>query len=128
MYTRWAESKGFTVTSVDYQDGDGAGCRTASLKIDGPHAYGYLKNERGVHRLVRISPFDAAGKRHTSFSAVDVTPEISKDIVIDIPDSDVEINTARSGGQRLAHWRRNWQHFRRHGRIARSIHRSDAQR
>ena len=98
MYTRWAESKGFTVTSVDYQDGDGAGCRTASLKIDGPHAYGYLKNERGVHRLVRISPFDAAGKRHTSFSAVDVTPEISKDIVIDIPDSDVEINTARSGG------------------------------
>ncbi|MBK1829216.1 peptide chain release factor 2 [Verrucomicrobiaceae bacterium R5-34] len=98
MYTRWAESKGFTVTSVDYQDGDGAGCRAASLKIDGPHAYGYLKNERGVHRLVRISPFDAAGKRHTSFCAIDVTPEISNDIVIDIPDSDVEINTARSGG------------------------------
>ena len=98
MYTRWAESKGLKVTSVDYQDGDGAGCRTASLKIDGPHAYGYLKNERGVHRLVRISPFDAAGKRHTSFSAIDVTPEISKDIVIDIPESDVEITTARSGG------------------------------
>ena len=98
MYTRWAESKGFNVTSLDYQDGDGAGCRTASLKIDGPHAYGYLKNERGVHRLVRISPFDAAGKRHTSFSALDVTPEISNDIVIDIPESDVEITTARSGG------------------------------
>ena len=98
MYTRWAESKGFTVTNLDYQDGDGAGCRAASLKIDGPHAYGYLKNERGVHRLVRISPFDAAGKRHTSFSAIDVSPEISKDIVIDIPESDVEINTARSGG------------------------------
>lgn len=98
MYTRWAENKGFTVTSLDYQDGDGAGCRMASLKIDGPYAYGYLKNERGVHRLVRISPFDAAGKRHTSFSAIDVSPEISKDINIEIPDSDVEINTARSGG------------------------------
>ncbi len=98
MYTRWAENKGFTVTHLDYQDGDGAGCRTASLKIDGPYAYGYLKNERGVHRLVRISPFDAAGKRHTSFSAVDVSPEISKDIVIEIPEADVEINTARSGG------------------------------
>lgn len=98
MYTRWAESKGLNVTSLDYQDGDGAGCRTASLKIDGPYAYGYLKNERGVHRLVRISPFDAAGKRHTSFSAIDVSPEISKDINIEIPDSDVEINTARSGG------------------------------
>ena len=98
MYTRWAEAKGFTVTNLDYQDGDGAGCRTASLKIDGPYAYGYLKNERGVHRLVRISPFDAAGKRHTSFSAVDVTPEISTDINIEIPESDVEISTARSGG------------------------------
>ena len=98
MYTRWAENRGFTVTNLDYQDGDGAGCRTASLKIDGPYAYGYLKNERGVHRLVRISPFDAAGKRHTSFSAIDVSPEISKDIIIEIPDTDVEINTARSGG------------------------------
>lgn len=98
MYTRWAEDKGFTVTNLDYQDGDGAGCRTASLKIDGPYAYGNLKNERGVHRLVRISPFDAAGKRHTSFSAIDVTPEISTDINIEIPESDVEISTARSGG------------------------------
>lgn len=98
MYIRWAEDKGFTVTKLDYQDGDGAGCRTASIKIDGPYAYGYLKNERGVHRLVRISPFDAAGKRHTSFSAIDASPEIDKNIVIEIPDSDVEINTARSGG------------------------------
>lgn len=98
MYIRWAEDKGFTVTKLDYQDGDGAGCRTASLKIDGPYAYGYLKSERGVHRLVRISPFDAAGKRHTSFSAIDVTPEISTDINIEIPESDVEITTARSGG------------------------------
>ncbi len=98
MYIRWAEGRGFTVTRLDYQEGDSAGCRGASLKIDGQHAYGYLKNERGVHRLVRISPFDAAGKRHTSFSAVDVTPEVSKDINIEIPDSDVEIQTARSGG------------------------------
>lgn len=98
MYSRWAEEKGFTVTTVDYQDGDGAGCRGASLKIEGPYAYGYLKNERGVHRLVRISPFDSAGKRHTSFSAIDVSPEISKDIIIEIPDNDVEIQTARSGG------------------------------
>jgi len=98
MYSRWAEEKGFTVTSLDYQDGDGAGCRTASLKIDGPYAYGYLKNERGVHRLVRISPFDTAGKRHTSFSAIDVTPEISNDIEIEIPDSDVDVSTTRSGG------------------------------
>jgi len=98
MYSRWAEEKGFTVTSLDYQDGDGAGCRAASLKIDGPYAYGYLKNERGVHRLVRISPFDTAGKRHTSFSAIDVSPEISKDIEIEIPDSDVDVSTTRSGG------------------------------
>jgi len=98
MYIRWAESKGFTVTKLDYQDGDGAGCRAASIKIDGPYAYGYLKNERGVHRLVRISPFDSAGKRHTSFCAVDASPEVPKDIIIEIPDSDVEITTARSGG------------------------------
>ncbi len=98
MYIRWAESKGFTVTKLDYQDGDGAGCRAASLKIEGPYAYGYLKNERGVHRLVRISPFDSAGKRHTSFCAVDASPEIDKSIIIEIPDSDVEVNTARSGG------------------------------
>ncbi len=98
MYSRWAEEKGFKVTTVDYQDGDGAGCRGASLKIEGPYAYGYLKNERGVHRLVRISPFDSAGKRHTSFSAIDVSPEVSNDIVIEIPDADVEIQTARSGG------------------------------
>lgn len=98
MYSRWAEDKGFKVTTVDYQDGDGVGCRGASLKIEGPYAYGYLKSERGVHRLVRISPFDSAGKRHTTFAAIDVSPEVSKDIIIEIPDADVEIQTARSGG------------------------------
>lgn len=99
MYTRWAEKRGFSVTITDEQEGEGAGISYASLKIDGDYPYGYLKNERGVHRLVRISPFDAAGKRHTSFAAIDVTPEISKDINIEVPDSDVEITTTRSGGK-----------------------------
>ncbi|MGE9268562.1 MAG: peptide chain release factor 2, partial [Verrucomicrobiales bacterium] len=98
MYTRWAEQNDFTVTTTDYAEGEGAGISYASLKIEGPYAYGYLKAERGVHRLVRISPFDSAGKRHTSFAAIDVTPEISNDIKIEVPDSDVEIQTARSGG------------------------------
>lgn len=98
MYVRWAERRGFLVHHLDYQEGDSTGCRAVSLKIEGENAYGYLKNERGVHRLVRISPFDAAGKRHTSFSAVDVTPELSSDIEIDIDPSDVEVSTARSGG------------------------------
>ena len=99
MYTRWAEGQGFKVTTLDYQEGEGAGISGASLKIEGQYAYGYLKQERGVHRLVRISPFDAAGKRHTSFAAVDVTPEISTTINIEVPESDVEIQTARSGGK-----------------------------
>nr|XP_061801954.1 peptide chain release factor 2-like [Nerophis lumbriciformis] len=98
MYSRWAEKNGFKCTTTDYTEGDGAGISSASLKIEGPYTYGYLKGERGVHRLVRISPFDSAGKRHTSFSAIDVTPEISNDIKIEVPDSDVEIQTARSGG------------------------------
>ena len=98
MYTRWAEKNNFKVTTTDYQEGDGAGISSASLKVEGPYAYGYLKAERGVHRLVRISPFDSAGKRHTSFSAMDVTPEVTVDNTIVIPDSDVEIQTARSGG------------------------------
>ena len=99
MYTRWAEKNDFKVTVTDYQDGDGAGISSASLKIDGPYAYGYLKAERGVHRLVRISPFDSAGKRHTSFASMDVTPEIDDSINIEVPDSEVEISTARSGGK-----------------------------
>ena len=99
MYSRWAEKQGFKVSNLDYQEGEGAGISSATLKIDGDYAYGYLKCERGVHRLVRISPFDAAGKRHTSFAALDVTPEISNDINIEIPESDVELQTARSGGK-----------------------------
>ncbi|MGC6566587.1 MAG: peptide chain release factor 2 [Akkermansiaceae bacterium] len=99
MYNRWAENKGFKVTVTDYQEAEEAGISSASLKIDGPYAYGYLKAERGVHRLVRISPFDSAGKRHTSFASLDVTPEIDDNIVIDVPESEVEISTARSGGK-----------------------------
>ena len=99
MYNRWSEQKDFKITVTDYQDGEEAGISSASLKIEGPYAYGYLKAERGVHRLVRISPFDSAGKRHTSFASIDVTPEIDDTIEIDIPDSDVEISTARSGGK-----------------------------
>ena len=99
MYNRWADKHGFKVTVMDYQDGEEAGFSSATIKIDGEYAYGYLKAERGVHRLVRISPFDSAGKRHTSFASIDVTPEIDDSIVIEIPDSDVEISTARSGGK-----------------------------
>lgn len=98
MYTRWSEGKGFKVTVTDRTPGEGAGISSATLKIEGEYAYGYLKNERGVHRLVRISPFDSAGKRHTSFAAIDATPELNNNIKIEVPDSDVEINTARSGG------------------------------
>ncbi|MEI7928079.1 MAG: peptide chain release factor 2 [Verrucomicrobiales bacterium] len=99
MYTRWAERHGYTVETLDWQDGDGAGLRSATIKITGDYAYGYLKSERGVHRLVRISPFDSAGKRHTSFSSVDATPEISKEINIEIDENDIEITTTRSGGK-----------------------------
>ena len=99
MYTRWAERKGYTVETLDWQDGDEAGLRTATLKISGDYAYGFLKNERGVHRLVRISPFDSNAKRHTSFASIDATPEISKEINIEINEKDVEITTTRSGGK-----------------------------
>ena len=99
MYTRWAERKGYIVETLDWQDGDEAGLRTATIKITGDYAYGFLKNERGVHRLVRISPFDSAAKRHTSFASIDATPEVSKEIKIEINDKDVEITTTRSGGK-----------------------------
>lgn len=99
MYTRWAETKGYAVETLDWQDGDEAGLRTATIKITGDYAYGFLKNERGVHRLVRISPFDSAAKRHTSFASIDVNPEISKEIKIEINEKDIEITTTRSGGK-----------------------------
>jgi len=99
MYSRWAERKGYTVETLDWQDGDEAGLRTATLRISGDYAYGFLKNERGVHRLVRISPFDSNAKRHTSFASIDANPEVSKEINIEINEKDIEITTTRSGGK-----------------------------
>jgi peptide chain release factor 2 len=99
MYQRWSERRGYKVQIVDYQDGDEVGIRSATLEIMGENAYGFLQAERGVHRLVRISPFDAAKKRHTSFASVDVTPDAEDDIEIEIRDDDLKVDTYRSGGK-----------------------------
>jgi peptide chain release factor 2 len=98
MYTRWAERRGFRVETLDYQAGDEAGIKSVTLGIRGPNAYGYLRTERGVHRLVRISPFDAQARRHTSFASVDVIPEVAGDVDIVIDDKDLRIDTYRSSG------------------------------
>jgi len=98
MYTRYAERKGFNTQVLDYLAGDEAGIKSVTLLISGPHAYGLLKSERGVHRLVRISPFDSQSRRHTSFVAADVTPEIDDDIDIEIVESDLRIDTYRAQG------------------------------
>jgi peptide chain release factor 2 len=98
MYVRWAERQGYSVEILDYQDGDTAGIKSATLLIKGDYAYGYLKTESGVHRLVRISPFDAASRRHTSFTSVFVSPEVSDDIEIEIDEKDVRVDTFRAGG------------------------------
>ncbi|MFI5337912.1 MAG: peptide chain release factor 2 [Opitutales bacterium] len=99
MYNRWAERRGFTVEVQDVQVGDQAGITKATLLIKGENAYGYVKAERGVHRLVRISPFDANKRRHTSFCAVDVIAEINEDIAIEIPDSEIRVDVYRSSGK-----------------------------
>lgn len=99
MYTMWSESKGYTVTWVDQMAGEEAGIKNATLLIKGDHAYGYLKAESGVHRLVRISPFDSNKRRHTSFASIDVIPEISDEIKIEIKESDIKIDTYRAGGK-----------------------------
>lgn len=98
MYTMWAEKKGYKVTQLDVNDGDVAGIKSCSLQIEGEFAYGYLKAENGVHRLVRISPFDSNAKRHTSFASVYVYPIIDDTIEININPGDVEMHTSRSGG------------------------------
>lgn len=98
MYTRWAERHGFKVQTLDYQTGDEAGIKDASILISGENAYGYLKVENGIHRLVRISPFDSNAKRHTSFCSVMVSPEIDDDVDIQIEDKDIRIDTYRSSG------------------------------
>ncbi len=98
MYTRWAEKKGFTVEELDFLDGDEAGIKSVTFQVNGINAYGYLKAEKGVHRLVRISPFNAQGKRQTSFVSLDVMPEINEDLDIEIKDEDIRIDTYRSSG------------------------------
>lgn len=98
MYTRWAEKKGFSVEVLDFLEGDVAGIKGVTFEISGENAYGYLRSEKGVHRLVRISPFNAAGKRQTSFVSCDVIPDIKDEIEIDINDDDLRIDTYRSSG------------------------------
>ncbi len=98
MYTRWAERHNFSVETLDLLPGDDAGVKSATILVSGENAYGYLKSEKGVHRLVRISPFDAAGRRHTSFGSVEVMPEFNEDIQIDIRPDDLRVDTYRSSG------------------------------
>ena len=98
MYTRWGEKRGFNVKLIDWLDGDEAGLKSATIMIEGMNAYGYLKSENGVHRLVRISPFDSSGRRHTSFSSVEVMPEFEDDNTITIRDEDIEVTAHRSSG------------------------------
>ncbi len=98
MYTRWAEEHGYRVTVLDAQDGEEAGLKTLTVQVAGPNAYGFLKAEKGVHRLVRISPFDASSRRHTSFASVDVVPEIEDDVEVEIDPEELRVDTFRSGG------------------------------
>lgn len=98
MYVRWAERHGYEVELWDYQDGDTAGIKSTTFLVKGDHGYGYLKTESGVHRLVRISPFDAASRRHTSFASVFVSPEVDENIEIEINEKDVRLDTFRAGG------------------------------
>ena len=98
MYNRWAERHGFKVTTLDYLDGDEAGLKSASIMVEGENAYGYLKSEAGVHRLVRVSPFDAAGRRHTSFSSLEVMPEMELDNTVEIPPEDINMEVYRASG------------------------------
>ncbi len=98
LYTRWGEKHGFNVKLVDWLDGDEAGIKSATIMVEGMNAYGYLKSENGVHRLVRVSPFDASGRRHTSFASVEVMPEFEDDNTITLRDEDLEITAHRSSG------------------------------
>ncbi|PYG86919.1 peptide chain release factor 2 [Ruminiclostridium sufflavum DSM 19573] len=98
MFTRWAENKGYQVEILDYLDGDEAGVKSVTIQIIGENAYGYMKSEKGVHRLVRISPFDASGRRHTSFASLDVMPELDESIEIDINPEDIKMDVYRASG------------------------------
>ncbi|MBN2140718.1 MAG: peptide chain release factor 2 [Desulfovibrionaceae bacterium] len=98
MYTRWAEEHGFKVNALDLMPGLEAGIKSATIQIEGPYAYGFLKCEEGIHRLIRISPFDASGRRHTSFASVDVYPDVEQDIEIDIKEDDLRVDVFRASG------------------------------
>jgi peptide chain release factor 2 len=98
MFIRWSEGKGMKTQVIDYLAGDEAGIKNVTFTVDGPYAYGYLKSENGIHRMVRISPFDATGRRHTSFASVSVLPEVTKDIKIEIEDKDLRIDAFRASG------------------------------
>ena len=98
MYTRWCEKKNYKIELLDYQSGEEAGIKSVSLRVIGNNAYGYLKNEKGVHRLVRLSPFDSNNRRHTSFASVEVTPEIEQDNTIENDEKDLKIDVYRSTG------------------------------
>lgn len=98
MYNRWGERHGFKVSTLDYLDGDEAGLKSASILVEGENAYGFLKSEAGVHRLVRVSPFDAAGRRHTSFSSLEVMPEIDEDLSVEIAPDDIKMEVYRASG------------------------------
>ena len=98
MYTRWADKKGFSMEVLEYREGEEAGIKSVTFQVNGENAYGYLKSEKGIHRLVRISPFNAAGKRQTSFASCDVMPDIEEDLEVEIRDEDLRIDTYRSSG------------------------------
>ena len=98
MYTRWAERSGYKVKLLDYLEGEGAGIKAVTFSVEGENAYGYLRGENGVHRLVRISPFDSSGRRHTSFASVEAMPELSDEVSVEIKDEDIRIETHRSSG------------------------------
>ncbi len=99
MYTRWGERHGYKVHLAEISEGDEAGLKSVTIEIDGRYAYGYLRSEKGTHRLVRISPFNANGKRQTSFAGVEIMPLIDNSVQLDIPDKDLEITTSRAGGK-----------------------------
>ncbi|SKA78436.1 peptide chain release factor 2 [Paucidesulfovibrio gracilis DSM 16080] len=98
MYSRWAEDRGFSLKLLDMQHADEAGIKSATLQIEGPYAYGYLHGEAGIHRLIRISPFDASGRRHTSFASVDVYPDVDEDIEIEVREEDLRVDVYRASG------------------------------
>ena len=107
MYSKWSASNGYTVKELDYLEGDEAGIKSVTFLVCGENAYGYLKGEMGVHRLVRISPFDSGGRRHTSFASLEVLPEISEDIVLEINPDDLRIDTYRASRSRWTTYKQN---------------------